>query len=158
MKQILVKAVYFDKFWVSDNTDALQRIYMQWGTSYFFPAIAMASHISAAPNHQTFRVIPLKYRIDVAMSGRLGMEIQPKNMTEEEKTLCRKAIADYKTIRPVVQFGDIYRLVSPYDRLGVASLMYTSPENISWRTDWKSLIITLSIITSRMITRAKCFI
>lgn len=158
MKQILVKAAYFDKFWVSDNTDALQRIYMQWGTSYFFPAIAMASHISAAPNHQTFRVIPLKYRIDVAMSGRLGMEIQPKNMTEEEKTLCRKAIADYKTIRPVVQFGDIYRLVSPYDRLGVASLMYTSPENISWRTDWKSLIITLSIITSRMITRAKCFI
>ncbi len=51
----------------------------------FFPAIAMASHISAAPNHQTFRTIPLKYRIDVAMSGRLGMEIQPKNMTEERK-------------------------------------------------------------------------
>ena len=64
---------------------ALQRVYMQWGTSYFFPAIAMASHISAAPNHQTCRTIPLKYRIDVAMSGRLGMEIQPKNMTEEEK-------------------------------------------------------------------------
>ena len=73
---------YFDEFWVSDNTDALQRIYMQWGTSYFFPAIAMASHISAAPNHQTFRTVPLKYRIDVAMSGRLGMEIQPKNMTD----------------------------------------------------------------------------
>ena len=79
---------YFDEFWVSDNTDALQRIYMQWGTSYFFPAIAMASHISAAPNHQTFRTVPLKYRIDVAMSGRLGMEIQPKNMTDEEKEPC----------------------------------------------------------------------
>lgn len=117
---------YFDEFWVSDNTDALQRIYMQWGTSYFFPAIAMASHISAAPNHQTFRTIPLKYRIDVAMSGRLGMEIQPKNMTDEEKDLCHKAIADYKRIRPVVQFGDIYRLISPYDKLGVASLMYVS--------------------------------
>ena len=90
---------YFDEFWVSDNTDALQRIYMQWGTSYFFPAIAMASHISAAPNHQTFRTVPLKFRIDVAMSGRLGMEIQPKNMTDEEKDLCRKAIADYKKIR-----------------------------------------------------------
>ena len=68
------------------------------------------------------------------------MEIQPKNMTEEEKTLCRKAIADYKTIRPVVQFGDIYRLVSPYDRLGVASLMYTSPEKDKavfywWKTE-----------------------
>ena len=131
---------YFDEFWVSDNTDALQRIYMQWGTSYFFPAIAMASHISAAPNHQTFRTIPLKYRIDVAMSGRLGMEIQPKNMTDEEKELCRKAIADYKTIRPIVQFGDIYRLISPYDRLGVASLMYTSPEKDKaafywWKTE-----------------------
>lgn len=115
---------YFDEFWVSDNTDALQRVYMQWGTSYFFPAITMASHISAAPNHQTFRTIPLKYRIDVAMSGRLGMEIQPKNMTDEEKTLCRKAIADYKTIRPIVQLGNIYRLQSPYDKKGVASLMY----------------------------------
>lgn len=119
---------WFDEFWVSDNTDALQRIYMQWGTSYFFPAIAMASHISAVPNHQTYRTVPLKYRIDVAMSGRLGMEIQPQNMTEEEIGLCRNAIAEYKTIRPVVQFGDIYRLVSPYDGLGLASLMYCSPE------------------------------
>ena len=115
---------YFDEFWCSDNTDALQRIYMQWGTSYFFPAIAMASHISAAPNHQTFRTVPLKYRIDVAMSGRLGMEIQPKNMTDEEKELCKKAIADYKMIRPIVQLGNIYRLQSPYDNKNVASLMY----------------------------------
>ena len=119
---------WFDEFWVSDNTDALQRVYMQWGTSYFFPAIAMASHISTAPNHQTFRTVPLKYRIDVAMSGRLGMEIQPKNMTDEEKELCRKAIAEYKDVRDVVQLGDIYRLMSPYDNLGVASLMYVSPE------------------------------
>lgn len=118
---------YFDEFWTSDNTDALQRIYMQWGTSYFFPAIAMASHISASPNHQTFRTIPLKFRIDVAMSGRLGMEIQPKNMTDAEKELCRKAISDYKEIRPVVQWGDLYRLASPYEKSGLASLMYVSP-------------------------------
>lgn len=115
---------WFDEFWVSDNTDALQRVYMQWGTSYFFPAIAMASHISAVPNHTVFRTTSLKYRIDVAMSGRLGMEIQPKNMTEAEKALCRQAISEYKQIRPVVQFGNIYRLQSPYDRQGVASLMY----------------------------------
>lgn len=118
---------YFDEFWVSDNTDALQRIFMQWGTSYFFPAITMASHISAAPNHQTFRTIPLKFRTDVAMSGRLGMEIQPKNMTDEEKEQTRKAIADYKKIRPVVQFGDMYRLLSPYDGKGAASLMFVDP-------------------------------
>lgn len=119
---------YFDEFWVSDDTDALQRVYMQWGTSYFFPAIAMASHISAAPNHQTGRVIPLKFRIDVAMSGRLGMEIQPKNMTEDEKNLCKNAIAEYKNIRPIVQMGDIYRLQSPYNHIGISSLMYVTPE------------------------------
>ena len=119
---------WFDEFWVSDNTDALQRVYMQWGTSYFFPAIAMASHISATPNHTVFRTTSLKYRIDVAMSGRLGMEIQPKNMTEEEKALCRNAITEYKKIRPVVQFGDLYRLVSPYDGRNMASLMYVTPE------------------------------
>lgn len=133
---------YFDEFWVSDDTDALHRIYMQWGTSYFFPAIAMASHISAAPNHQTFRSLPLKFRIDVAMSGRLGMEIQPKNMTDEEKELCRNAIADYKKIRPIVQFGDIYRLQSPYDERGVASLMYCAEDKSEaaffwWKTGKK---------------------
>lgn len=116
---------YFDEFWVSDNTDALQRIFIQWGISYFYPAIAMASHISASPNHQTQRIVPLKYRIDVAMSGRLGMEIQPKDMSDEEKALCRKAIGEYKSlVRPVVQHGDLYRLLSPYDDKGAASLMY----------------------------------
>lgn len=131
---------WFDEIWVSDNTDALQRVYMQWGTSHFFPAIIMASHISNAPNHQTFRTIPVKYRADVAMSGRLGMEIQPKNMTEEEKDFCRKAIASYKEIRPIVQFGDLYRLLSPYDRKGSASLMYVTPEKDKavyywWKTE-----------------------
>ena len=58
------------------------------------------------------------------MSGRLGMEIQPKNMTDEEKALCKNAIAEYKTIRPIVQLGNIYRLQSPYEKKGVASLMY----------------------------------
>ena len=131
---------YFDEFWVSDNTDALQRIYMQWGTSYFFPAIAMASHISATPNHTVHRTTSIKYRIDVAMSGRLGMEIQPKNMTDMEKDICRKAIKEYKEVRPVVQFGDIYRLVSPYDKKGLASLMYVNEQKTKsvffwWKTE-----------------------
>ena len=131
---------WFDEFWTSDNTDALQRIYMQWGTSAFFPAIAMGSHISATPNHTTFRTVPIKFRSDVAMSGRLGMEIQPANMSEEDKALCRQAIEDYKKIRPVVQFGDLYRLLSPYDNKGAASLMYVNPEKdvavfFWWKTD-----------------------
>ena len=118
----------FDEFWVSDNTDALQRIFMQWGTSYFYPSMAMAQHVSASPNHQTGRVIPLKFRFDVAMSGRLGMEIQPNTMSDGEKEFSKHAIATYKEIRPVVQFGDLYRLISPFDKLGVASLMYCTPE------------------------------
>ncbi len=131
---------WFDEIWVSDNTDALQRVYMQWGTSHFFPAIVMASHISNAPNHQTFRTIPVKYRADVAMSGRLGMEIQPNKLTDEEKELCRRAIADYKRIRPIVQMGDLYRLLSPYDRKGAASLMYVTEDKDSavyfwWKTE-----------------------
>ncbi|MDO4462082.1 MAG: alpha-galactosidase [Bacteroidia bacterium] len=131
---------YFDEFWVSDDTDALQRVYMQWGTSMFFPAVAMASHISASPNHNTHRVVSLKYRTDVAMSGRLGMEIQPKNMTDDEKAFCRKAISQYKEIRPIVQQGDIYRLLSPYDKKGAASLMYVASDKSKavfywWKTE-----------------------
>ena len=119
---------YFNEFWTSDDTDALQRIYMQWGVSNIYPSIAMASHVSANRNHQTGRVLPLKYRFDVAMSARLGMEIQPKDMTDADKAFAGRAIAAYKKIRPVVQFGDLYRLVSPYDKKGIASLMYATPE------------------------------
>ena len=87
---------YYNEFWTSDNTDALQRIYMQWGVSNFYPAIAMASHVSANKNHQTGRTIPLKFRFDVAMSGRLGMEIQPKDMSESDKAFAVRAIHSYK--------------------------------------------------------------
>lgn len=119
---------YFDEFWTSDNTDALQRIYLQWGISNFYPAVAMASHVSADKNHQTGRTLPLKFRFDVAMSGRLGMEIQPKDMSETDKAFAKRAITAYKGIRPVVQFGDLYRLVSPYDNKGLASLMYVTSQ------------------------------
>jgi len=118
---------YFDEFWVSDNTDALQRVYMQWGTSMFFPANAMAQHINHVPYWNTGkRVIPVKFRCDVAMSGRLGIELQPKDMTDEERQQCTTCFADYKQLRPIVQTGNLYRLLSPYDRKGVASLMYSN--------------------------------
>ena len=84
--------------------------------------------------------MPLKYRTDVAMSGRLGMEIQPRDMSAAEREQCRKAIAEYKEIRPIVQQGDIYRLQSPYEGLGVASLLYATPEKDEavyfwWKTE-----------------------
>ena len=118
---------YADEFWASDNTDARQRIFIQWGQQQFCPASAMACHVTAVPNHQTHRVTPLKYRFDVAMSGRLGFELHPKNMTDEEVAFAQKAVAEYKKIREVVQHGDLYRLVNPYKN-DYASIMYTSED------------------------------
>jgi len=116
---------YFDEMWVSDNTDALQRVYIQYGTSLFFPANAMACHINHCPYWNTGgRVIPIKFRCDVAMSGRLGIELQPKDMTDEERQQVNTCFKDYKELRQVVQTGNLYRLVNPYNRKGVASLMY----------------------------------
>ena len=131
---------YFDEFWVSDNNDALQRVFIQWGTSYFFPSNAMAQHIGGSPYQMTNRVIPIKFRCDVAMSGRLGIELQPKHMTDEERLQCTIALADYKSLRPIIQLGNLYRLVSPYndqsqmtnvklpETQSVAALMYVTDD------------------------------
>ena len=119
---------YFDEFWVSDNTDAQQRLFIQWGTSHFFPANTMAQHVSASPNHQTGRVIPLKFRFDVAMTGRLGMEMKPSDLNDKEREYARKAMAFYKEIRPVIQLGDLYRLLSPYENQGFCSEMFVSED------------------------------
>src|SRR5574344_726243 len=115
---------YFDEFWTSDNNDPYQRIFIQWGTSYFFPSNAMAQHIAHSPYYNTGRTTPIKFRTDVAMSGRLGIELQPKDMTQEEYNQVKLAVSGYKSIRDIVQLGNIYRLVSPYDNKGIASLMY----------------------------------
>ena len=107
---------YFDEFWVSDNNDALQRVYIQYGTSYFFPANAMAQHIGGVPYWNTGgRITPIKFRCDVAMSGRLGIELQPKHMSDEERAQCTQAFADYKELRPIVQTGNLYRLLMYVD-------------------------------------------
>lgn len=119
---------YFDEFWGSDDTDAKMRLFIQWGELNYFPAIAMGSHVSAGRNHQTHRVTPIKFRMDVAMTGRLGMELQPSQMSKEDLAFAKRGIAAYKQIRDVVQFGDLYRLHSPYDGDGVASLMYASED------------------------------
>ncbi|MBQ7210851.1 MAG: alpha-galactosidase [Paludibacteraceae bacterium] len=116
---------YFDEFWISDNTDALDRIFIQWGTTYFFPAMALASHVSVVPNHITQRIIPLKFRFDVAMSAKLGMDLQPKDMSEEDKQFAKNAIQEYYGIRQIVQQGDLYRLLSPYESRRTA-MMYVS--------------------------------
>lgn len=120
---------YFDEFWISDNTDALDRIFIQWGTTQFFPSMALASHVSVVPNHITGRIVPLKFRFDVAMSAKLGMDLQPKDMTPEDKEFSKNAIKDYYSIRSIVQFGDLYRLLSPYENKRTAMMYVTEDQN-----------------------------
>lgn len=118
---------YFNEVWTSDNSDAISRTRIQWGTSLIYPACVMGSHVSAVPNHQTGNITPLKFRFDVASSGRLGMELQPKNLTDEERSLSLRCITSYKQYRDLVFTGDLYRLASPYDG-DFYALMYVSKD------------------------------
>ena len=117
----------FDEYWTSDNTEGLCRVFIQYGASMIFPGFVMGSHVSAVPNHQTGNVTPLKFRFDIASAGRLGMELQPARMTDEEKDYARRAIASYKGYRDLVEEGDLYRISSPYDS-DIYSLMYVSKD------------------------------
>ncbi len=109
---------YFDSFWPSDNTDAAERVFIQWGYSYFFPSNTISSHVTSM-GKQT-----LKFRTDVAMMGKLGYDISVDKMTPEEITFSSTAVANYNRLNKVIWFGDLYRLVSPYDE-DRAVLMYT---------------------------------
>ena len=116
-----------NEFWTSDNTDAISRSRIQYATSMIYPACAMASHVSAVPNHQSGNVTPLKMRFDMAAAGRLGMELQPKNLSSEERALADRCIKSYKSFRDVVFTGDLYRLSSPYDT-DYYAFMYVSED------------------------------
>ena len=144
---------YFDEFWVSDNNDALQRVFIQWGTSYFFPSNAMAQHIGGSPYQMTNRVIPIKFRCDVAMSGRLGIELQPKHMTDEERLQCTTALTDYKALRNIIQLGNLYRLVSPYsDQQSVVSSQQVA--SLLYVTDDKSEAVVFAYSLSNFMKQA----
>lgn len=106
---------YTPQIWTSDDTDPVERIYIQYGTSLVYPISAMGAHVSAVPNHQTGRVTPMKMRGDVAMSGNLGYELDLTKFTEEEKETVKKQIADYKELRNLILQGDFYRLKSPFE-------------------------------------------
>lgn len=101
---------YFTEFWCSDNTDPIERIYIQWGFSQFFPAKAMAAHVTSWNKSTT-----VKFRTDVAAMCKLGFDIGLKDLTAEELEYCRLAVANWKRLQPAVIDGDQYRLVSPYE-------------------------------------------
>ncbi|MCL6456892.1 MAG: alpha-galactosidase, partial [Gorillibacterium sp.] len=118
---------YMPQTWTSDNTDAITRLKIQYGTSLVYPTVAMGSHVSAVPNHQVQRMTSLQTRGHVAMSGNFGYELDLTRFTEAEKDEVRKQVALYKDIRPVVQFGELYRLLSPFAG-NEAAWMYVAPD------------------------------
>jgi alpha-galactosidase len=101
---------YFTEFWPSDNTDPVERLFIQWGYSQFFPAKAIACHVTSW-NHDA----SIKFRVDVAMQGKLGFDINVKELRQEEQTFCQSAVATYNRLKNINFSGDQYRLVSPYD-------------------------------------------
>lgn len=106
---------YMPQTWTSDNTDAVSRLKIQYGTSMVYPIVSMGSHVSAVPNHQVHRSTSMEMRGDVAMSGNLGYELDLTKLSDEEKEIVKKQVADYKEIRSLIQFGDFYRLQSPFE-------------------------------------------
>ncbi len=116
---------YFQEVWASDMTDPLHRLKLQWGSLNFYPSNILAAHVCSHHNKYTQRHIPLKFRFDVASMCRLGVEMVPATFTTVEREFAKRAIAEYKKIRPTVQQGDLYKLISPFDgERDYAALMY----------------------------------
>ena len=104
---------YTPQIWCSDNTDAIDRLRIQYGTSFGYPVSVVGSHVSAVPNHQTGRKTPLHTRGVVAMSGTFGYELNLMKLSEEEKQEIREQIAEYKSYASIIQNGLYYRLSNP---------------------------------------------
>ena len=108
---------YFTEFWPSDNTDPVERLYIQWGFSQVFPAKTLCAHVTTW-NRST----PVKFRTNVAMMGKLGFDLKLDDMSKDEVEYCKRAIRNYNSFKPVILEGDQYRLVSPYEGQHAATM------------------------------------
>jgi alpha-galactosidase len=106
---------YMPQAWTSDDMDPAERLRIQWSTSLVFPACSMGAHVCSARNHTTGRVTPLETRGAVAMAGAFGYELDLTKLSPEELEVAKAQVARFKQLRPLVQFGDFYRLRSPYE-------------------------------------------
>lgn len=109
---------YAPQTWTSDNTDAIERLKIQYGTSMVYPISSMGSHVSAVPNHQVLREAPLKIRGDVAYFGTFGYELDLTILSEEEMSEIRKQVEFFKEYRSLIHHGSFYRLLSPFENSG----------------------------------------
>ena len=112
---------YFTEFWPTDDTEPLERIFVQWDYSYFFPSIAIDNHVTDWGKQ------PLKFKVDVASMGKLGFDIVAGKLDEKDKLFCKQAITNYNTFKDIVWHGAMYRLVNPHEN-DIAALMYVNPD------------------------------
>lgn len=105
---------YTPQIWCSDDTDAIERLKIQYGTSFAYPISTMGAHVSACPNHQTGRITPLETRATVAMAGTFGYELDPLSLTGEEKEQIRQQIKTFQKYYDLIQYGDYFRLTDPF--------------------------------------------
>ncbi len=108
---------YFTEFWPSDNTDPIERIFLQWNYSYFFPSITTACHVT------NWGKQPIKFKVDVASMGKLGFDIDVSHLSADDLLFTKEAIKQYNEFKHLVLLGDQFRLASPYQN-PYASLMY----------------------------------
>ena len=100
---------YFTEFWISDNTDPIERLFIQWGYSQIFPAKVMCAHVTTWNKNTS-----IKFRTDVAMMCKLGFDIKLTDMSKNDESYCEQAVKNYNRLKPVILDGDMFRLVSPY--------------------------------------------
>lgn len=115
---------YFTELWPSDNTEPLERIFIQWEYSYFYPAITSSNHVTDWGKQ------PIKFRTDVAMMGKLGFDIVVSHLKDNDLKYCQDAIKTYNTIKPIIWHGDQYRLANPREG-SVASMLYLNEAKTS---------------------------
>ena len=118
---------YTPQIWCSDNTDAVDRLRIQYGTSFFYPMSTVSAHVSAVPNHQTGRITSLRTRGIVAMTGAFGYELSLSKLSVEEKEEIREQVRQYKEFEPLISRGDYYRLSNPFED-SCAAWMYVSED------------------------------
>jgi alpha-galactosidase len=132
---------YAPQGWASDNTDAIERLKIQYGTSYAYPIYSIGSHVSAVPNHQTMRTVGLSTRANTAYFGSFGYELDPMSLTEKEYELIKEQIAFYKKHRHLIREGDFYRLINPFQN-NEAAWMVVSNDQSEAIVGWYKILAT----------------
>ena len=143
---------YAPQGWVSDDSDAIERLKIQYGTSFCYPISSIGAHVSAVPNHQVNRITPLATRANVACFGTFGYELDLNRLTAEEREEVRAQVAFMKEYREIIQFGDFYRLRSPFEG-NFTAWMAVSPDRRTALVGWYRLLSEINGPCRRLMLR-----